>query len=88
MASIKFSHGFIFLDGKIADGQTGFRVLRVAISNSIKKWFNSSNQITLEHVKHKKSLYWYHGIIIPDKVYFSVFKIFVVSLPEQTQVTR
>ena len=28
----------------------------VAIGNLIKKWFNSSNQVTLEHVKHQKSL--------------------------------
>ena len=27
---------------------------RIAISNLMKKWFNSSNQITLEHVIHKK----------------------------------
>ena len=89
-----------FLRRKIKTGieQTGFCVLfrnlklspwRVAISNFIKKWFNSSNQITLGHVKHNKSLYQYHGIIIlNNKVYFFAFKIFVVSLFQQAEVTH
>ena len=82
---------------KADTAQTGFCIVFeklkispscVAISNLIKKQFSSSNQITLEHVKHNKSLYQYHGITISNEVYFFVFKIFVVFLFEQIQVTR
>ena len=97
-ASTKFSRGFIFLDGKLRQilrrlvfayyAKSWYYHLTCSYSNLIKKWFNSCNQITLEHVKHNKLLYQYHGIIIPNEIYFFVFKIFIVSLFEHTQVTR